>query len=164
MSNKKDDNDSDIENFPKFELPAIENTLEFTLTHNDLLEKNFILYTYPKDSTSGCTREANDFSSNLSFFKEKGLTIYGLSKDSIKSHKKFIEKEKISFPLISDPDCILIKSLGCWIKKSMYGKEYMGISRSTFLVESNLVVKKIWRNVKVKNHVQNIMKMIDFGE
>ena len=164
MSNKKNDNDSDIENFPNFELPAIENTREFTLTHNHLMEKTFILYTYPKDSTSGCTKEANDFSSNLNFFKEKGLTIYGISKDSIKSHKKFIEKEKIPFPLISDPDCILIKSLGCWIKKSMYGKEYMGISRSTFLVEPNLVVKKIWRNVKVKNHVEDVMKMIDFGQ
>ena len=116
------------------------------------------------DSRRSMIRVISNIMTACLFFKEKGLTIYGLSKDSIKSHKKFIEKEKISFPLISDPDCILIKSLGCWIKKSMYGKEYMGISRSTFLVEPNLVVKKIWRNVKVKNHVEDVMKMIDFGQ
>ena len=101
-----------------------------------------------------------DNSSNLDFFTANGIAIYGLSKDSIKSHLKFIDKEKIPFPLISDPDCTLIKALGCWVKKSMYGKEYMGISRSTFLVNQSLQVNKIWRNVKVKDHVSNVMAEI----
>ncbi len=81
------------------------------------------------------------------FFKDNGYLIYGLSKDSIKSHVKFIEKESIPFSLISDPECKLIKDLDCWVKKSMYGKEYMGISRSTFLVGSGLNIKTVWRNV-----------------
>ncbi len=147
-------------NFPSFNLSAVNKEEEFMLSERDLADKNFVIYTYPKDLTSGCTKEANDFSTSFNFFKEKGYLIYGLSKDSIKSHVKFIEKESIPFSLISDPECKLIKELDCWVKKSMYGKEYMGISRSTFLVGSGLNIKTVWRNVKVKDHVTNVMAEI----
>ena len=149
-----------ITNFPSFNLSAVNKEEEFMLSERDLADKNFVIYTYPKDLTSGCTKEANDFSTSFNFFKEKGYLIYGLSKDSIKSHVKFIEKESIPFSLISDPECKLIKELDCWVKKSMYGKEYMGISRSTFLVGSGLNIKTVWRNVKVKDHVTNVMAEI----
>ncbi len=130
------------------------------LSERDLADKNFVIYTYPKDLTSGCTKEANDFSTSFKFFQDNDFLIFGLSKDSIKSHAKFIEKESIPFSLISDPECQLIKGLNCWVKKSMYGKEYMGISRSTFLVGNGLNIKKVWRNVKVKDHVTNVMAEI----
>ena len=150
----------DITNFPNFNLSAINKEEEFMLSERDLADKNFVIYTYPKDLTSGCTKEANDFSTNFKFFQDNDFLIFGLSKDSIKSHAKFIEKESIPFSLISDPECQLIKGLNCWVKKSMYGKEYMGISRSTFLVGNGLNIKKVWRNVKVKDHVTNVMAEI----
>ena len=150
----------DITNFPSFNLSAINKEEEFMLSERDLADKNFVIYTYPKDLTSGCTKEANDFSTNFKFFQDNDFLIFGLSKDSIKSHAKFIEKESIPFSLISDPECQLIKGLNCWVKKSMYGKEYMGISRSTFLVGNGLNIKKVWRNVKVKDHVTNVMAEI----
>ena len=150
----------DITNFPNFNLSAINKEEEFMLSERDLADKNFVIYTYPKDLTSGCTKEANDFSTSFNFFQDNDFLIFGLSKDSIKSHAKFIDKESIPFSLISDPECQLIKGLNCWVKKSMYGKEYMGISRSTFLVGNGLNIKKVWRNVKVKDHVTNVMAEI----
>ena len=150
----------DITNFPSFNLSAVNKEEEFLLSERDLADKNFVIYTYPKDLTSGCTKEANDFSTSFKFFQDNDFLIFGLSKDSIKSHAKFIEKESIPFSLISDPECQLIKGLNCWVKKSMYGKEYMGISRSTFLVGNGLNIKKVWRNVKVKDHVTNVMAEI----
>ena len=160
MTKSDDKKETDLQIFPKFNLMAAHSDKEISITEKELITKKAIVYTYPKDLTSGCTKEANEFSDNFGFFTENGFSIYGLSKDSIKSHLKFIEKEKIPFPLISDPDCTLIKALGCWIKKSMYGKEYMGISRSTFLVKQDLQINKIWRNVKVKDHVPNVMAEI----
>ena len=152
--------ETDLQIFPKFNLMAAHSNTEISITEKELKTQKVIVYTYPKDLTSGCTKEANEFSNNFDFFSANGIAVYGLSKDSIKSHLKFIDKEKIPFPLISDPDCTLIKALGCWVKKSMYGKEYMGISRSTFLVNQGLEINKIWRNVKVKDHVSNVMAEI----
>ena len=160
MTKSDDKKETDLQLFPSFDLMAVHADKEISITEKELRAQNFIVYTYPKDLTSGCTKEANDFSANFEFFTANGFAIYGLSKDPIKSHLKFIDKEKIPFPLISDPDCTLIKALGCWVKKSMYGKEYMGISRSTFLVNQGLEIKKIWRNVKVKDHVSNVMAEI----
>ena len=160
MSKGDSEINQDITNFPNFNLSAINKEEEFMLSERDLADKNFVIYTYPKDLTSGCTKEANDFSTNFKFFQDNDFLIFGLSKDSIKSHAKFIEKESIPFSLISDPECQLIKGLNCWVKKSMYGKEYMGISRSTFLVGNGLNIKKVWRNVKVKDHVTNVMAEI----
>ena len=160
MSKGGSEINQDITNFPSFNLSAINKEEEFMLSERDLADKNFVIYTYPKDLTSGCTKEANDFSTSFKFFQDNDFLIFGLSKDSIKSHAKFIEKESIPFSLISDPECQLIKGLNCWVKKSMYGKEYMGISRSTFLVSKGLNIKKVWRNVKVKDHVTNVMAEI----
>ena len=160
MSKGNSEINQDITNFPSFNLSAINKEEEFMLSERDLADKNFVIYTYPKDLTSGCTKEANDFSTSFKFFQDNDFLIFGLSKDSIKSHAKFIEKESIPFSLISDPECQLIKALNCWVKKSMYGKEYMGISRSTFLVGNGLNIKKVWRNVKVKDHVTNVMAEI----
>ena len=160
MSKGDSEINQDITNFPNFNLSAINKEEEFMLSERDLADKNFVIYTYPKDLTSGCTKEANDFSTSFKFFQDNDFLIFGLSKDSIKSHAKFIEKESIPFSLISDPECQLIKALNCWVKKSMYGKEYMGISRSTFLVDNGLNIKKVWRNVKVKDHVTNVMAEI----
>ncbi len=160
MSKGDSEINQDITNFPSFNLSAVNKEEEFMLSERDLADKNFVIYTYPKDLTSGCTKEANDFSTSFNFFKDNDFLIYGLSKDSIKSHAKFIEKESIPFSLISDPECQLIKGLNCWVKKSMYGKEYMGISRSTFLVGNGLNIKKVCRNVKVKDHVTNVMAEI----
>lgn len=160
MSKGNSEINQDITNFPNFNLSAINKEEEFMLSERDLADKNFVIYTYPKDLTSGCTKEANDFSTSFKFFQDNDFLIFGLSKDSIKSHAKFIEKESIPFSLISDPECQLIKGLNCWVKKSMYGKEYMGISRSTFLVGNGLNIKKVWRNVKVKDHVTNVMAEI----
>ena len=160
MTRSDDKKETDLQIFPKFNLMAAHSDKELPLSEKELKTQKVIVYTYPKDLTSGCTKEANAFSDNFGFFTENGFSIYGLSKDSIKSHLKFIAKEKIPFPLISDPDCTLIKALGCWVKKSMYGKDYMGISRSTFLVNQGLEINKIWRNVKVKDHVPNVMEEI----
>ena len=160
MTKSDDKKETDLQIFPKFNLMAAHSNTEISITEKELKTQKVIVYTYPKDLTSGCTKEANEFSNNFDFFSANGIAVYGLSKDSIKSHLKFIDKEKIPFPLISDPDCTLIKALGCWVKKSMYGKEYMGISRSTFLVNQGLEIKKIWRNVKVKDHVSNVMAEI----
>ena len=160
MSKGDSEINQDITNFPSFNLSAMNKEEEFMLSERDLADKNFVIYTYPKDLTSGCTKEANDFSTSFKFFQDNDFLIFGLSKDSIKSHAKFIEKESIPFSLISDPECQLIKGLNCWVKKSMYGKEYMGISRSTFLVGNGLNIKKVWRNVKVKDHVTNVMAEI----
>ena len=160
MSKGDSEINQDITNFPSFNLSAVNKEEEFMLSERDLADKNFVIYTYPKDLTSGCTKEANDFSTSFKFFQDNDFLIFGLSKDSIKSHAKFIEKESIPFSLISDPECQLIKGLNCWVKKSMYGKEYMGISRSTFLVGNGLNIKKVWRNVKVKDHVTNVMAEI----
>ena len=160
MTKSDNNKETDLQKFPSFNLMAAHTDKEISISEKELKAQKFLVYTYPKDLTSGCTKETNEFSNNLDFFTANGIAIYGLSKDSIKSHLKFIDKEKIPFPLISDPDCTLIKELGCWVKKSMYGKEYMGISRSTFLVNQSLQVNKIWRNVKVKDHVSNVMAEI----
>ena len=114
------------------------------------------LYVYPKDNTSGCTRETKEFNERYSDFKSLGVRIFGLSKDSIKSHISFSEKLSLQFPLISDPQTQLIQNLNAWKEKSMYGKKYMGAERSTFLIDRDLIIKRIWRKVKVDGHVDEV--------
>jgi peroxiredoxin Q/BCP len=122
--------------------------------------KNVILYFYPKDSTPGCTQEACDFKEAFQDFREENTVIIGLSKDSIKSHLSFSEKYGLPFYLGSDPDGNVLEKYGVWIEKSMYGRSYMGIERATFLIDGNGKIEKIWRKVKVKNHVQEILNTI----
>ncbi|MGH6876723.1 MAG: peroxiredoxin [Rhizomicrobium sp.] len=120
--------------------------------------KPFILYFYPKDDTSGCTKEAVSFSDEKRTFDALGVTIIGISKDSVGSHRKFREKHGLSIVLASDPDTMTAKAYGVWIEKKLYGRCYMGMDRATFLVDSKGIVKQIWRKVKVPGHVAAVLE------
>ncbi|MCP1224817.1 thioredoxin-dependent thiol peroxidase [Sebaldella sp. S0638] len=123
---------------------------------SDYKGKAVILYFYPKDSTPGCTTEACDFRDNSNEIKEGNAEILGISLDSINSHEKFIEKNDLPFLLLSDPDHKVCEMYGVWQLKKNYGKEYMGIVRSTFLIDKDQNIVKEWRNVRVKNHVEEV--------
>ena len=127
------------------------------LTNTDLKGSKKVIFIYPKNDTSSCTKENIIFSENFKEFERLKINVFGLSKDGIESHLKFINKYKLKIELISDPDIFLIKKLGSWIKKSMYGKEYMGVERSTFFIDENNTISEIWRKVKVNGHVQHVL-------
>ncbi len=118
-----------------------------------------ILYFYPKDNTPGCTQEACNFRDNINRLTAHA-TVIGVSPDSIKSHKKFKEKQNLNFILLSDPEHKLAEIFGVWGEKSMYGKKYMGIERSTFLLDNTGKIEKEWRNVKVEGHVDEVLNYI----
>ncbi|MBR6127883.1 thioredoxin-dependent thiol peroxidase [bacterium] len=118
-----------------------------------------VLYFYPKDNTSGCTQEACDFRDNMNRLTKFGVVI-GVSPDSIKSHKSFKEKRGLNFILLSDPEHTLAEKFGVWKEKSMYGRKYMGIERSTFVLNSGGEVEKEWRKVKVKGHVDEVIEYL----
>ena len=139
---------------PSFSLEA---TSLVTCKDSDLLGKWAVLFIYPKDNTSGCTREAKEFNERYSEFESAGVRIFGVSKDTLASHTSFSKKLNLQFPLISDPQTKLIQSLNAWKEKSMYGKKYMGAERSTFLIDKNLTVRYIWRKVKVDGHVNEVL-------
>ena len=128
-----------------------------TVTDRDLRGSWTVLYAYPKDSTPGCTTEACDFRDNLARAQALGARVYGLSRDSLKSHQNFKTKQALTFPLLSDPDCALLKPLGAFGKKLMYGKEVEGILRSTFLVDPKGIIRHAWPKVSVKGHVQDVL-------
>ena len=115
-----------------------------------------VIYFYPKDKTSGCTIESQDFRDFKNKFAKKNCKILGVSRDSIKSHKSFIEKESLNFPLLSDPDETMCNAYGVMKEKSMYGRKYMGIERSTFLIGPDGSLIKEWRGVKVPGHVEEV--------
>lgn len=119
-----------------------------------------ILYFYPKDNTPGCTTENKDFSSLKEEFTKLGVTIIWVSKDSIESHKKFIEKQELTIDLISDPELILHKELGAYGEKNNYGKIVQGVIRSTFLFNKQGEILKEWRNIKAKGHAERILKAV----
>ena len=119
-----------------------------------------ILYFYPKDNTSGCTQEACDFRDNINRLTSFA-TVIGVSPDSIKSHLKFKEKQGLNFILLSDPEHKLAEAFNVWVEKSMYGRKYMGIERSTFILDENLNIVKEWRKVKVKGHVQEVIEYLN---
>ena len=139
---------------PNFELQTSNNKL---LKAIDLKGKLKLIFIYPKNDTSGCTKENILFSENKKEFDKLKINLIGLSKDSVESHIKFIKKYNLEIELISDPDIKLIKDLGSWVKKSMYGKEYMGVERSTFLIDQNNKILEIWRKVKVNGHVEKVL-------
>ena len=124
-------------------------------SEEDFEGQKVILYFYPKDNTSGCTQEACDFRDNLNRLTKYALVV-GVSPDSIKSHKGFKEKQGLNFPLLSDPEHVLAMKFGVWKEKSMYGKKYMGIERSTFIIDGEGNIEKEWRKVKVKGHVDEV--------
>ena len=117
----------------------------------------YIIYFYPKDDTPGCTKEAIEFSENSNFFIKNSITIIGISKDTIDKHDKFILKHDLKVILGSDISGELCEKFGVWVEKSMYGKKYMGIERSTFLISKNNKICKIWRKVRVKGHVDEVI-------
>jgi peroxiredoxin Q/BCP len=119
-----------------------------------------ILYSYPKDMTSGCTIEAHDFTAKLKDFKKAGTQVIGISPDDVKSHQKFCNKDGITFPLLSDPDKKFLQKLGCWVEKSMYGKKYMGVERSTWIIDKKGVIRQEWRKVSVEGHVKEVLEML----
>lgn len=124
---------------------------------NDFKGQKVILYFYPKDNTSGCTQEACDFRDNINRLTSFA-TVIGVSPDSIKSHLKFKEKQSLNFILLSDPEHKLAEAFNVWVEKSMYGRKYMGIERSTFVLDENLNIIKEWRKVKVKGHVDEVIE------
>ena len=140
---------------PNFKLPSTDNTI-FEL--NKVKKKNVILYFYPKDDTPGCTIESKDFSKLNNLIIKNNTIVLGISKDSIQSHLKFIKKYKLKFNLLSDEKLLLIKKYGVWGKKSFLGKKYMGIIRTTFLINSKGKIHKIWSNVRVKDHAKEVLE------
>ena len=131
-----------------------------SLSENELKGKKILIYFYPKDDTPGCTVEAIDFSSLKKKFEKLNTFIIGISKDSIKKHKKFTEKHNLSITLASDESGLITEKFGVWVEKSMYGKKYMGIERSTFLFDENLKLVKVWEKVKVKNHAEEVYNFV----
>lgn len=123
----------------------------------DFKGNKLVIYFYPKDDTTGCTREAQDFSALAEEFAKDGTWILGVSKDSPAKHKKFTEKYDLKVPLATDTDGSACEAFGVWVEKSMYGRKYMGIERATFLVDRDGIVKRIWRKVSVPGHAEEVL-------
>jgi thioredoxin-dependent peroxiredoxin len=139
---------------PDFELAGAAGPIRLA----DFAGKPLVIYFYPKDDTSGCTREAQDFTELAPEFTKAGVAVVGVSKDSVASHAKFTAKYGLGVPLGSDPDGTVVAAFGAWVEKSMYGRKYMGIERSTFLIDAGGVVRKIWRKVRVPGHAVEVLK------
>jgi peroxiredoxin Q/BCP len=122
--------------------------------------KPLVLYFYPKDDTSGCTREAQDFTALAADFAKAGATVVGVSRDPMKKHDKFIAKYDLKVPLASDEDGAISNAFGTWVEKSMYGRKYMGMERSTFLIGGDGRVVRAWRKVKVPGHAEEVLKAV----
>ena len=126
----------------------------------DLRGKNVVIYFYPKDSTPGCTTEGRDFSALHDKFRRAGTVIFGVSRDSIASHEKFKEKQGFPFDLISDPDETLCRKFDVIQEKTLYGRKFMGVVRSTFLIDADGKLRREWRNVKVKGHAEQVLEAV----
>lgn len=142
---------------PDFRLPA-DGGREIALS--ELRGKPVVLYLYPRDDTSGCTREALDFTEKLPEFEAAGAIVLGLSKDNTASHDRFIAKHGLKVTLLSDTSGETAQAYGAWVEKSMYGRKYMGIDRSTFLIDGEGVLRRIWRKVKVPGHVEEVLAAV----
>ena len=142
---------------PIFNLPS-SNDQNFEINKN--LNQYLVIYFYPRDNTPGCTSEAKDFSKLYKEFKKLDCEIVGVSKDNIESHKKFIDKYKIPFQLLSDEKMVVLKKYGVWGEKSMYGKKFMGIKRTTVLINPKGKILKIWNNVKVTDHAKEVLNFL----
>ena len=139
---------------PDFELAGADGPVRLA----DFAGKPLVVYFYPKDDTSGCTREAQDFTALAGDFAEAGVALLGVSKDSLASHAKFTAKYGLAVPLASDPEGAMIEAYGAWVEKNMYGRKYMGIERSTFLIDASGKLARIWRKVKVPGHAAEVLK------
>jgi len=140
---------------PSFTLPADGGG---KVSLKDFKDKTVVLYFYPKDDTSGCTAEACAFRDALPDFSKVKAEIIGISRDPVKSHDKFKAKYDLPFPLASDEDGKVCEAYGTWVEKSMYGRKYMGIERSTFLIDGKGVIRNVWRKVKVPGHADEVLK------
>ena len=142
---------------PNFNLPSTANK-KYSL--NDSLGKYLVLYFYPKDDTPGCTLETNEFNKLLFKFKKLECDVYGISKDSLKSHEKFKEKYKIKFDLLADEELKVLKQYKVWQKKKFMGREFMGVVRTTYLIDKKGQILKVWKNVKAKDHAQEVLETL----
>ena len=128
-----------------------------TVSLKDFAGKPVVLYFYPKDDTPGCTKEAIDFSAAAAAFKKLGVSVIGVSKDTVAAHDRFKKKHALTIALASDPEGKAIESYGSWVEKSLYGRKYMGIDRSTFLIDGKGKISRIWRKVRVPGHVDDVL-------
>lgn len=142
---------------PDFQLPTGGGKI---LSLSDFRGQKVVLYFYPKDMTSGCTKEACSFQENLSTLKKKGAVVIGVSPDSPASHDKFAETYGLSFPLVSDEKKTLVKAYGVWKQKSLYGKKYMGVERTTFIINEDGIITHIFPKVKVDGHTEEVLNAL----
>ena len=139
---------------PNFELQGASGSVQLA----DFAGKPLVVYFYPKDDTSGCTKEAQEFTALAADFAQTGVALLGVSKDSLASHAKFTAKYDLAVPLASDPEGAMIEAYGSWVEKNMYGRKYMGIERSTFLIGADGKLARIWRKVRVPGHAAEVLK------
>ena len=132
-----------------------------TLSLNSFKDKNILIYFYPKDATPGCTKQAIGFTEHANEFEKRNTVVLGISPDSLASHEKFIKKHNLNVILLADEEKQAIESYGVWKEKKMYGRTFMGVERSTFLVDRTGTVKAIWRKVKVAKHIQEVLEELD---
>ncbi len=142
--------------FPSFSLSDQDGNVH---TLESLKGKRTLIYFYPKDDTTGCTKEACEFRDTLPSFKD--VQVIGVSPDPVKSHRKFVDKYSLNFPLLADTEKELVESLGIWVEKSMYGRKYMGVLRSTYLLDENGKIEKIWSNVKPEGHAAEVLSTLE---
>jgi len=145
------------EKAPDFKAPNQEGK---TIALKDFKGKSVVIYFYPKDDTPGCTIEACEFRDGMKQIKKAGAVVLGVSPDSVKSHTKFNDKFKLAFDLISDEDKVICKAYGVWAKKKLYGREYMGVLRSTFVINSQGKIARIFANVKPKGHAAEVLEAL----
>ena len=142
---------------PDFNLPTNDNGL---LNLASLAGKIAVIFFYPKDMTPGCTTEAQDFRDRCAEFEKAGAMIIGVSKDSVLRHDKFVAKHELPFPLISDENGTMCEDYGVWQLKKLYGREYMGIVRSTFVIDRKGIIRHLWTKVRVKGHVDDVLRTV----
>ena len=142
---------------PGFTLPANGGR---TVSLDDFRGRKVVLYFYPKDDTSGCTREALDFTAEAAAFAEAGAVVIGVSKDPVTRHDRFVEKHGLDVTLVSDAEGDLCERYGTWVEKSMYGRKYMGVERATFLIDADGTLRQAWRKVKVPGHVSEVLAAV----
>ncbi|MGB2867126.1 MAG: thioredoxin-dependent thiol peroxidase [Bacteroidota bacterium] len=143
---------------PEFSLPTGDGSM---LHLKDFRGKKVVLYFYPKDDTPGCTKEACSFEENLSVLKRKGAVVLGVSADSTASHEKFANKYHLSFPLLSDEKKEIVKAYGVWKERSLYGRKFMGIERTTFIIDEKGKIQNVFEKVKVDGHTQEVLKALE---
>ncbi len=143
--------------FPDFELKSQDDKL---VKLSDFKGKNIVLYFYPKDNTPGCTNEACDFRDRIEFFENLNTVIIGISPDNLKSHVKFSSKYELNFPILTDEEHLLSELLNVWQLKKNYGREYYGIVRTTFIIDKDGILRKVYKKVRVKEHVEKVLEYI----